>query len=38
MEAREEAQEVNALLANRRFGRRVGVVNAVEERGEGVVA
>ena len=29
---------MNALFPNRRLGRRVGVVNAVEKRREGVVA
>lgn len=38
MRVREKCKEVNALFANRRFGGRVGVVNAVKERRERVVS
>lgn len=33
----EDGQEVDALLANGRLGGRIGIMNAVDERGEGVV-
>lgn len=38
MEVRENGQEMNAFLTNERFGRGISVMNAGNERGEGVVA
>lgn len=37
MEVRKNREQMNALLPHRRFGRGVGVVNAVEEGREGFV-